>query len=238
MVTSLTPKLSPSWPLSSTAANSRESHRSCSISTFWVKSGEIPLHIGAHISKTISHLLRALKRNRLVDRLFGWLAGHLTTYHADEFTRFTRSGPPGRSAATAMAALPPDAPPLRPPAAAAIAPGTFEVTFARLQQERSFDDMWDLVAEDAQRSWGSREHFVERMRRQGSEYELLEAQVGEVAIVPEWTDERRNRTYRNVARVAVRYRIRHGWREVALDRLVHLVPAAGGWRTLYYPQEN
>lgn len=98
--------------------------------------------------------------------------------------------------------------------------------------------MWELLAEDAQRCWGSRQRFVERMRRQAGEYELLEARVDESRIVPEWTDRRRNRTYRNVARLEVRYRIRHGWREVAMHRQVHLVPAAGGWRTLYYPAET
>jgi hypothetical protein len=98
--------------------------------------------------------------------------------------------------------------------------------------------MWDMLAEDAQRSWGSRQRFVERMRRQTSEYELLEAQVGASEIVPEWTDRRRNRTYRNVARLDVHYRIRHGWRDVIMRRQVHLVPAAGGWRTLFYPSEG
>lgn len=95
-----------------------------------------------------------------------------------------------------------------------------------------------MLAEDAQRSWGSRHQFVERMRRQAAEYELLGADVDETHIVPEWTDQRRNRTYRNVACLEVRYRIRHGMRELAMRREVHLVPAAGGWRTLFYPTET
>lgn len=98
--------------------------------------------------------------------------------------------------------------------------------------------MWDLLAEDAQRSWGSQARFVERMRRQAAEFELIDAEVDTSSIVPEWTDQRRNRTYRNVARLEVRYRIRHGRREVAMRRQVHLVPAAGGWRTLFYPAET
>jgi hypothetical protein len=137
-----------------------------------------------------------------------------------------------------VAALPPDAPPERPPEPASIAPGTFELKFTRLHQDRRFDVMWEMLAEDAQRSWGSRHAFVDRMRLQAGEYELLEASVDGSEIVPEWTDRRRNRTYRNVARLHVRYRIRHGWREVAMRRQVHLVPAAGGWRTLFYPAET
>lgn len=137
-----------------------------------------------------------------------------------------------------VSALPPTGPPERPPEPTSIAPGTFELRFNELQRQRRFDQMWDLLAEDAQRCWGSRQRFVERMRRQAGDYEVLEAQVDASRIVPEWTDRRRNRTYRNVARLEVRYRIRQGWREVAMRREVHLVPAAGGWRTLFYPAET
>lgn len=95
-----------------------------------------------------------------------------------------------------------------------------------------------MLAEDAQRSWGSADSFVERMGRQAGQVELLEAEVGSVAIVPEWTDHQRNRTYRNVARLSVRYRVKHDWRELTVNRQVHLVPAADGWRTLCYPQAS
>jgi hypothetical protein len=165
--------------------------------------------------------------------LLGWLAGHFTTWPADEFARFTRSG--SREPGAVVSAMPPQAPPLRPPDASSIAP--FELRFARLHQEQDFHVMWDLLAEDAQRAWGSRQEFVERMLRQATEYELLEAEVGGSEIVPEWTDRHRNRTYRNVARLDVRYRVRHGWRDVTMRRQVHLVPAAGGWRTLFYPAD-
>lgn len=180
--------------------------------------------------------MRALRRHPLLDRFLEWLAGHFTTWPADEFARFTQSAP--REPGAVVSALPPAAPPLRPPEAASIAPSTFELKFAKLHQDQDFEDMWDMLAEDAQRSWGSRQDFVERMRRQAAEYELLEAQIGGSEIVPEWTDRHRNRTYRNVARLDVRYRIRHGWRDVIMRRQVHLVPAAGGWRTLFYPAEE
>ena len=169
----------------------------------------------------------------MLDRLLTWVTGHFTTWPADEFGRFVRS--PNRQPEPVVSALPPAARPERPPDPSSIAPGTFELRFTRLHQERSFDQMWEMLAEDAQRSWGGRQAFVERMRRQAAEYELLGAEVDESRIVPEWTDRHRNRTYRNVARLQVRYRIRHGWREVAMRREVHLVPAAGGWRTLFYP---
>ena len=165
------------------------------------------------------------------------MAGHFTTWPADDFQRFTHSGLTRAPEAT-VSALPPSGPPERSPEPTSIAPGTFELRFNQLQREHRFDQMWDLLAEDAQRCWGSRQRFVERMRRQAGEYELVEAQVDGSRIVPEWTDRRRNRTYRNVARLDVRYRIRHSRGEVAMRREVHLVPAAGGWRTLFYPAET
>ncbi len=190
---------------------------------------------GVLIQAPLRALLRALRRQPAADRLLGWLAGHFTTWPADEFARFTRSG--SREPGAVVSAMPPQAPPLRPPDASSIAPGTFELRFARLHQEQDFHVMWDLLAEDAQRAWGSRQGFVERMLRQATEYELLEAEVGGSEIVPEWTDRHRNRTYRNVARLDVRYRVRHGWRDVTMRRQVHLVPAAGGWRTLFSPAD-
>ena len=185
-------------------------------------------------NRGISALATTLRRNPTIDRLLTWIAGHFTTWPADDFARFVRSGG-SRSPEAAVSARPPSAPPERPPQPASIAPGTFELRFTELQRTRHFDEMWDLLAEDAQRCWGSREGFVDRMQRQSDEYELLDAAIDASSIVPEWTDRQRNRTYRNVARLDVRYRIRHGWREVAMQRQVHLVPAAGGWRTLFYP---
>lgn len=179
-------------------------------------------------------LLSWLRRRHGLDRQLERVLGRFTTYPADDFARFTRSAE-ARGLAPELAALPPPAPPQLAPAPESIAPGTFEVRFADLQARGDYDEMWELLAEDAQRAWGGRERFVDGMRRQAVEYQLLDARVSGVDIVPEWTDGRRNRTYRNVARLAVRYRIRHGWREVAMDRQVHLVPAAGGWRTLFYP---
>ena len=190
---------------------------------------------GVLIRAPLRALLQAVRRQPALDRLLAWLAGHFTTWHADEFTRFTRSA--SREPGAAVSALPPAAPPLRSPDATSIAPGTFELRFAKLHQDRDFEVMWDMLAEDAQRAWGSRPGFVERMREQAAEFELLEAQVSGSAIVPEWTDRHRNRTYRNVARLEVRYRVRHGWRDVTMRRQVHLVPAAGGWRTLFYPAD-
>ena len=184
----------------------------------------------------ISAFFEAIRRQPVLDRLWSWLAGHFTTWPADDFGRFLRSSNPEPE--PVVSALPPPAPPERPPDPTSIAPSTFELRFARLHQERSFDAMWDLLAEDAQRSWGSRQVFVERMRRQAAEYEVVGAEVDESRILPEWTDRHRNRTYRNVARLQVSYRIRDGGRELAMRREVHLVPAAGGWRTLYYPAET
>ena len=176
-----------------------------------------------------------LRRSQSLDRFLDRLLGRFSTYPTRDFQRFTRSNAANSTAPAEQAALPPAHEPIRLPEPASLAPGTFELRFAGLHSRGDFVEMWDLLAEDAQRSWGSRDRFVERMKRQVTEYELLDARISGVDIVPEWTDRKGNRTYQNVARLAVRYRIRQGWREVAMDRQVHLVPAAGGWRTLFYP---
>lgn len=105
----------------------------------------------------------------------------------------------------------------------------------RLHAEGRFDEMWGMLAEDAQRAWGSREAFIRDMPRMGAETELLDMQVVSVAVVEGWTDQKHHRTYNNVARMVMRYHVRQQWREWTFDRQVHLIPAGGGWRTLCYP---
>jgi hypothetical protein len=121
------------------------------------------------------------------------------------------------------------------PPAISIAPATFERRFMKLHAEGRFDEMWDMLAEDAQRAWGGREAFIRDMPRLGDETELLDVQVVSVAVVEGWTDRMHQRTYSNVARMVMRYRVRQQWREWTFDKQVHLIPASGSWRTLCYP---
>jgi len=184
-------------------------------------------------------LLSLLRGWQFVDRLITKVAGHFTTWPADEFSSFmtTPIGQPGLT--PAYTAQPPTSRPIRPPEPASIAPGAFEIRFTRLQREGRYEQMWSMLAEDAQRSWGSEDKFIRGMRLQeeGSA-QLVEAEIGSVNIVPEWTDQNHNRTYRNVARLAVRYRLKQEWRELTVYRQVHLIPAADGWRTLCYPRAS
>jgi hypothetical protein len=121
------------------------------------------------------------------------------------------------------------------PPAMSIAPATFERRFMKLHAEGRFDEMWDMLAEDAQHAWGGREAFIRDMPRLGDDTELLDMQVVSVAVVEGWTDRMHQRTYSNVARMVMRYRVRQQWREWTFDKQVHLIPASGSWRTLCYP---
>jgi len=121
------------------------------------------------------------------------------------------------------------------PTPPAIAPGHFEMRFMKLQAEGRFDEMWDMVADDAQRAWGGRETFIQNMPRMVDNVEILDTEVMTVRMLDEWHDRVHGRTYRNVAQMVIRYRVRHFWKEWAFDREVHLIPAADGWRTLCYP---
>jgi hypothetical protein len=185
----------------------------------------------------VNTLLRPLRRWPAVEAVLARIAGRFTTWPSDDFGRFVGAT---RASATmgGPAALPPAAEPMRPPPPVSIAPATFEMRFMRLQAEERFDEMWEMLAEDAQRAWGGREKFIKGMPRLGDDAELLDMQVVSVTVLEGWTDRVHQRTYQNVAQMVMRYRVKQNWREWTFDRQVHLIPAAGGWRTLCYPSRS
>jgi len=115
------------------------------------------------------------------------------------------------------------------------APASCEMRFMRLHTEGRFDEMWEMLAEDAQRAWGGLQDFIREMPRLDEWLEILDMQVASVTLLDEWTDHQHDQTYNNVARLVMRYRVRQQWKEWSFDRQVHLVPAHDGWRTLCYP---
>src|SRR5213082_870649 len=182
----------------------------------------------------VKTFLRPLRRWPVVDMFLQRVAGHFTTWPADDFGRFV-SASVGTGMAGAFAAMPPPVEPLRPPPPTSAAPATFEMRFMKLHAEGRFDEMWELLAEDAQRAWGGRQAFIRDMPRLGEDTELLDVQVLNVKVLESWTDREHERVYSNVAQMMLRYRVRQQWKDWTLDRQVHLIPAAGGWRTLCYP---
>jgi hypothetical protein len=182
----------------------------------------------------VNFLLRPFRRWPAVEAFLHRLAGHFTTWPADEFGRFVRA-PVWSATAVGAKALPPKVEPVRPPAPVSLAPASFEMRFMKLHSEGRFDEMWEMLAEDAQRAWGGRDIFIKEMPRLGDDAELLDMQVVSVSVLEGWTDQRHRRSYSNVAQMVMRYRVRQHWREWTFDRQVHLIPAAGGWRTLCYP---
>ena len=184
----------------------------------------------------VNTLMRPLRRWPAVEAFLMRLVGRFTTWPVDDFDRFVRA-PVGLGMAAAEPALPPFGQPFRPPAPMSIAPATFEMRFMKLHAEGRFDEMWEMIAEDAQRAWGGREMFIRDMPRLGDDTEILDVQVVNVKVDESWTDRRHERTYSNVAQMVLRYRVREQWKDWTLDRQVHLIPAAGGWRTLFYPAQ-
>jgi len=185
----------------------------------------------------VKALLRPLRRWPALEAVLARLAGRFTTWPSDEFGRFV-SVTMSTSGVSGRAAFPPAGEPMRPPPPVSIAPATFEMRFMKLQAEGRFDEMWEMLAEDAQRAWGGRETFIKEMPRLGDDTELLDIQVISVKVLEGWTDRVHQRTYQNVAQMVMRYRVRQQWREWTFDRQVHLIPAAGGWRTLCYPMRS
>jgi len=182
----------------------------------------------------VNRLLQPLKRWPAVEAAVTRLAGRFTTWPVDDFGRFVRA-PVGFGMFAGEMALPPSGDPDRAPEPMSIAPATVEMRFMKLHAEGRFDEMWEMLAEDSQRAWGGRELFIRNMPRLDDNLELLDVQVLNVKVLESWTDRSHDRSYRNVAQMMLRYRVRQQWKDWTLDRQVHLVPAAGGWGTLCYP---
>src|SRR5207249_8063168 len=170
----------------------------------------------------VKWLLRRLRRWRALQVLIARIAGQFTTRPADDLGRFRRASVGGPMLGGASS-FPPQVDPLRPPPPISVAPATFERRFMKLHAEGRFDEMWEMLAEDAQRAWGGREAFIRDMPRMGDNTELLDVQVLNVKVLESWTDSRHERRYRNVAQVMLRYRVREQWRDWTLDRQVHLI---------------
>src|ERR1700694_2637867 len=202
----------------------------CESSIFCIQSVEIT----HHQPQMVNTLFRPLHRWPALEAALSRLAGRFTTRPSEEFGRFV-SASMTTSASGGPATLPPAPRPMGPPPPVSIAPATFEMRFMKLQAEGRFDEMWEMLAEDAQRAWGGRDIFMREMPRLDDDIELLDMQVVSVKVVEDWTDQAHQRTYINVAQMVMRYRVRQQWRDWTFDRQVHLVPAAGGWRTLCYP---
>ena len=169
----------------------------------------------------VKSFFRRLRRQPVVATVLRWFAEQFATAPEDDYMRFSA-----------------DAMELERPPTVSVAPATFERQFMKLHAQGRFEEMWEMLAEDAQRAWGDREAFIRDMPRLDAETELLDMQVVSVAVVEGWTDQLHRRTYSNVARMVMRYRVRQQWREWTFDRQVHLIPAAGSWRTLVYPLGN
>src|SRR5690348_18408897 len=101
----------------------------------------------------------------------------------------------------------PTASPAQPPAHES-GPGGCEIRFMKLHAEGRFDEMWEMLAEDAQRAWGGKQAFIHDMPRLGDDTELLDVQVLNVKVLESWTDREHERVYSNVAQMMLRYRVR------------------------------
>jgi hypothetical protein len=182
----------------------------------------------------VKKLLRPLHRWPGMQSLFLRFQRQFMTWPSEDFGRFA-GAPVGTGLGGAFATIPPLVEVPRQSPAPPVAPASFEIRFMKLHAEGRFEDMWEMLAEDAQRAWGSLQNFIREMPRLDEWLEILDMQVASVAMLDVWTDHVHQQTYSNVARLVMRYHVRQQWREWSFDRQVHLVPAHGGWRTLCYP---
>jgi hypothetical protein len=164
----------------------------------------------------VNTLMRLLRRWPALEAFLARLQERFAALRANDFDRF------GRAPAQAQTSL---------------APATFEMHFMELHSKGRFGEMWEMIAEDAQRAWGGREMFIRDVPRLADDTELLDIDVINVQVLDTWTDRHHERTYTDVAQMDLRYHVRKEWKEWTLDRQVHLISATGGWRTLFYPAQ-
>ncbi len=170
---------------------------------------------------------------RLFRRLRHWTGVESFRTRARQFMAEDFGDLVSTSVGSGVFAAPPrirDVPRPVPPAAAVC-----EMRFMKLHTEGRFDEMWEMLAEDAQRAWGGLQNFVREMPRLDEWLEILDMQVASVTLLESWTDHLHQHTYNNVARLVMRYTVRQQWKEWTFDRQVHLVSASDGWHTLCYP---
>jgi hypothetical protein len=144
----------------------------------------------------------------------------------------------GRKVAAMLAARDAPAP---PPGCrdAGTAPGAgpagCEERFLELLRESRFEGAFALLAAPCQQRWGSALAFA--AEQAASAGNLLGLVVREVRYLPEWVDADGGCVHRDVAELAVDYRVRlSASRAATVSRTVHLVAAPDGWRSICYPR--
>src|SRR5260370_2164796 len=165
-------------PAANASGGAREGGSGCELPTFCIQSVEIT----QHLAPMVNTLLRPFRRWPDMEPALARLEGRFTTWPSDEFDRFVTTSMLG-TALGGPAAMPPVAEPMRPPPPVSIAPATFEMRFMRLQAEGRFDEMWEMLAEAAQRAWGGREASITDMPRLGADAELLGRPLSSVTVL-------------------------------------------------------
>jgi hypothetical protein len=140
----------------------------------------------------------------------------------------------GRRVAALLAAR--DAPPPPPPPVEApeADPARSEERFVEHLREGRYEAAFDLLAASCQERWGSARAFA---AGQGSgAANLLGLSVRAVRRLPDWADAEGGCLHRDVVELDVDYQVRlSATTSATVSRTVHLVAAAGGWRSICYP---
>src|SRR5207245_11025768 len=114
--------------------------RACGLSTFCIQSGEIT----QHLAPMVKRFFRPLRGWPIVETFVLRLAGHFTTWPADDFGRFV-SASVGTGMAGAFAAMPPPVEPSRRPPPTSAAPATVAIRMLTPPAARPTDRMWAMA---------------------------------------------------------------------------------------------
>src|SRR5437870_13147071 len=110
----------------------------------------------------VKRFFRPLRGWPIVETFVLRLAGHFTTWPADDFGRFV-SASVGTGMAGAFAAMPAPVEPRRAPPPTSAAPASCELPVMKLSSEGRVDERWELPAEDSERAWGGLENLTAQL---------------------------------------------------------------------------
>jgi len=113
-------------------------------------------------------------------------------------------------------------------------PAFSEALFVELMRARQYRRAFDQLSDACKRRWGSAEAFA-AAQGSGALRFLQGVRVKDVRYLDEWRDAEAGCTYREVAELDVEYTLGSTSASKVVQRVVHLVPDGGKWRSVCHP---
>jgi hypothetical protein len=116
-------------------------------------------------------------------------------------------------------------------------PAFSETLFIELMRAGQFARAYEQLSPHCQSLWGSVENFAVAQSRSGLRA-VQGVSVRDVRYLDRWTDPDTQVRHHNVAELFVEYTVGNRDHATRLERIVHLVPVEGRWRSICVPPQG